>query len=117
MIHITRTGWRTLAAIVAAAALGAAAPAKEVNVAPSGTATQSSTYLGAGPEASRAIDGNTNGDWGGGSLTHTDNGDPAPWWQVDLGLVLTLDRIVLWNRTDCCAFRLSNFRLSVLDEH
>jgi hypothetical protein len=39
------------------------------NVARTGTATQSATAHGG--EASRAIDGNTNPDWGNGSQTHT----------------------------------------------
>src|SRR5258706_8589301 len=114
MINTTRIGWLALAAVVLTV-LGAAAVGKEVDVAPSGIATQSSTYGGAGPEAFLAIDGNTDGNYGDGSLTHTDVGDPAPWWQVDLGIVLPLNRIVLWNRTDCCGWRLSNFRVSVLD--
>ncbi len=91
-----------------------------VNLALSGKATQSSTFtwqtVGAS-EASRAIDGNTNGNWYERSVTHTDVGDPDPWWQVDLGGTHALSRIVLWNRTDCCwSDRLSNFRVSVLDD-
>ncbi len=84
-----------------------------VNLALAGTATQSSTRLGS--EAGRAIDGNTDGDWAQRSVTHTELGDAAPWWQVDLGGTHALSRIILWNRTDCCSDRLSNFRVSVLD--
>lgn len=90
------------------------------NLVLSGTATQSSTFtwgtVGAS-EASRAIDGNANGDWYQKSVTHTDVGDPDPWWQVELSETSALSRIVLWNRTDCCwSNRLSNFRVAVLDE-
>ena len=46
------------------------------NVAPKGVATQSSTDHGG--DARRAIDGNTNGDWGRGSITHTQEGEDGP---------------------------------------
>jgi len=84
-----------------------------VNIAPLGTAEQSTT--GFGGEAARAIDGNTDGVYGNGSVSHTAPDDPAPFWQVDLGDSYVIERIVLWNRTDCCASRLQNFRVSVLD--
>jgi hypothetical protein len=83
------------------------------NLALSGTASQSSTAFG-GP-AQLAIDGNTNGNYLVGSVTHTDN-QANSFWQVDLGLLAELERIVLFNRSDCCGTRLSNFRVSVLDE-
>ena len=50
------------------------------NVGPRGIATQSSEGWGGNPQ--RALDGNTDGQWGGGSVTHT-NGAPS-WWEVDL---------------------------------
>ena len=84
------------------------------NVAPGGAATQSTT--GFGGAACRAIDGITDGNYGAGSVTHTAVDDPAPFWEVDLLESFTLDRIVIWNRTDaCCSARLSNFRVSLLD--
>lgn len=77
------------------------------------TATQSSTYNG--NSASRAIDGNTNGIYTSGSVTHTNNVSNS-WWQVDLGQARKIGRVVLWNRTDTgYTSRLSNFRISVLD--
>jgi hypothetical protein len=85
----------------------------DTNVALGGTASQSTT--GFGGDASRANDGNTDGNFGAGSVTHTDVGDLAPWWQVDLGAEYSISRVVLWNRTDCCQWRLSNFHLSILD--
>src|SRR5512143_3912920 len=93
--------------------LAGTAWAGEVNVAPLGTATQSTTGFGGNPE--KAIDGNTSGMWVDGSISHTDTGDPAPWWQVDLGEEYAIARIVLWNRVDCCPERLTNFHVSVLD--
>ena len=81
-----------------------------VNLAQNKAATQSSTAYDGAP--TRAVDGNTNGNWSGSSLTHTDYQSNA-WWQVDLGAVANLAQITLWNRTDCCAERLSNFYLFV----
>lgn len=87
-------------------------PAEEiVNLARGGAASQSSLGYGGLPE--RAIDGSTDGNYGNGSVSHTADGDPAPSWEVDLGKVYPLVRVVLWNRGDCCSGRLSNFRVSV----
>lgn len=78
-----------------------------------GTATQVSTDYGGPPE--RAIDGNTNGDWGGGSVSHTGYAY-NPWWQVDLGDVRPIDHVNLWNRTDSgCGYRVSQYYLLVSD--
>lgn len=74
-------------------------------------ATQSSTYEVA--VASRAVDGNTLGTYGGASLTHTAANAAQDWWQVDLGRSNRIDSLTLWNRTDCCANRLSNFMVFV----
>jgi len=82
------------------------------NLALNGTASQSSTSNGGNP--SRAIDNNTNGNWSGGSVTHTNNAVNS-WWQVDLGADADLDRIEIFNRTNCCSDRLSDFSVSVLD--
>jgi hypothetical protein len=87
----------------------AAAP---IDVALTGSASESSIYSGG--VASRAIDGNTNGDWYVGSVTHTYS-DYQAWWQVQLTQVYDIDSIVIWNRTDCCPERLSNFRVSVFN--
>lgn len=88
--------------------------AGDKNLATSGKATQSSTYS-KGPSG-LAIDGNTNGDFAANSTSHTGNGDPAPWWEVDLGAEHDLSRIVIWNRTDKrLQRRLDGFRLTVLD--
>lgn len=84
-----------------------------VNIAPLvGVATQSST--GSGGDAARAIDGNTNGNFGAGSVTHT-SGTDIPFWEVDLNAVYELDRVAIWNRTDCCGERLTNFEVLALD--
>lgn len=86
------------------------------NVALGKTATQSSLGFGGTPD--RAVDGNLSGRFGDGSVTHTDDtvptGSPV-FWEVDLGGDFDVNEIALFNRTDCCNGRLSNFRLSVFD--
>ena len=62
----------------------------------------------------RAIDGNTSGNWGDNSVSIT-TFEHQPWWQVDLGSVQQIGEIRLWNRTDCCGVRLSNFYVLVSD--
>lgn len=89
---------------------GMAAPA---NLALNKTATQS-TDPGWGGPASKAVDGNTDGNWLNGSVTHT-NYDNQAWWQVDLGSLQWVQNVELWNRTDCCPERLSNFNVILLD--
>lgn len=78
------------------------------NLALGKAARQSSTFLDAG--AARAVDGNTGGVYGQGSVSHTQS-DANAWWQVDLGLRANVDRVRLWNRTDCCTERLRAFSL------
>ncbi len=82
------------------------------NVAPTGEASQSSTYSDA--VAKRATDGNTAGEYEKGSVAHTAESD-NPWWEVDLKSARTVDRIVLWNRAEA-GERLDGFRIVALDE-
>lgn len=84
------------------------------NIAPEGVATQSSTGFG-GP-AKLANDGNTNGDYTKGSVSHTAEQDD-PWWEVDLKREVPVESIVIWNRTDGGASaRTVNFTVIALDE-
>src|SRR5262245_34865158 len=78
----------------------------ERNWALHGTATQSSTAFGA--DAQRAIDGNENGNWPAGSVTHTTQ-EVDPFWQIDLGASYYIDGIRIFNRTDCCQDRLHDY--------
>ncbi|MEM7257828.1 MAG: discoidin domain-containing protein, partial [Pseudomonadota bacterium] len=80
------------------------------NLAIGATATQSSTYQNA--SAARAIDGNLNGSVANASVAITDL-DAQAWWELDLGRVVEIDSIRLWNRTDCCAERLSDVHVLV----
>jgi hypothetical protein len=80
-------------------------------------ATQISTAAGApGATANRAVDGNRDGNFFDGSVTHTEY-EVQPWWQVDLGASYNLGYVTLWNRTDCaCPERLTNFYVLVSDQ-
>jgi|GEM_PF-5341605 len=80
----------------------------------SGNASQSSTLLDA--VASLAIDGNTVGNFGGGSVTAA--AGPNAWWQLDLGSNESIGAITIFNRTDsCCLERLSDFTALIIDSN
>ncbi len=84
-----------------------------INLALRGEARQSSTAFD-GP-ARFAIDGNTDGTFDQArSTTHTGS-STDPWWEVDLRGVESVDRIVVWNRTES-AERLKGYRIQLLDE-
>ena len=84
-----------------------------VNVALGAAVDQSSVAYDGVPE--RAVDGNTNGRYFNSlSVTHT-NHDQNAWWEADLGQSYLIDDIVIWNRTDCCQTRLSDFHVFVSD--
>ena len=85
-----------------------------LNLAVKRPAEQSSTYRPGFTDATKAVDGNTDGAYADGSLTHT-NLDANAWWQVDLGASATVSSIVVWNRTDCCGSRLSDYWVFVSD--
>lgn len=86
-----------------------------VNLALNGSASQSTTaYSGA---ASRAIDGDTNGNYSNASVTHT-SAITGSWWQVVLNQQTNIGDIVIYNRTNsCCTNRLSNFTVTVLNNN
>ncbi|WP_299248007.1 carbohydrate-binding protein [uncultured Aquimarina sp.] len=89
-------------------------PSTGENIALNGVASQSTTsYNG---YASLAIDGNTDGEYSKGSVTHTKSGQTGEWWQVKLNTTTNLGKIKIFNRTDnCCSNRLSNFTVKVGD--
>jgi hypothetical protein len=77
-----------------------------------GVVTQSST--GFGGYAQKGVDGNTNGDYfGGNSVTHN-LGEPNPWYLVDLGTEFSVDDVILYNRSDCCAGRTRDLYIELL---
>lgn len=77
-------------------------------------ASASSTEHGGTPE--RAVDGKTDGNFANKSVTHTAT-ETNPWWEVDLGQTLDIEKIKVHNRTDGAGDRLKNFTLTVLDEN
>ena len=81
-----------------------------INVALGKTPTQSST--GWGGDASRAVDGNTSGNWGDSSTTHTHNGSNH--WELHLGGKHTIKEVKIFNRTDCCIDRLEGATLQLI---
>lgn len=83
------------------------------NIARWGFAIQSTEGFGGAP--GRAIDGNTTGVYNQGSTTHTNTGDPTPWWEVQLFGPSSIGSINIWNRTDCCSARLTNFRVLIFE--
>lgn len=82
------------------------------NIAPRGTATQNSTDFGG--EASRVIDGNTDGEYIGKSVSHTGVGK-NPWLEIDLGKSHPIESFRIWNRTDGLESRLAGYRIKILD--
>ena len=62
--------------------------------------------------SSRAVDGNSNTNWNGGSCVHTSH-EKQPWWRVDLGKVELVNEVYVVNRGDCCGNRLNSFEIRV----
>lgn len=82
------------------------------NVALLKTATQSSNHSTGSYPASKA----TNGVVGHSQeFTHTDELDPSPWWEVDLGRWYVLSSIKVINRADCCKERLVGAKVVLMD--
>lgn len=83
------------------------------NIAQSGKATQSSTHGDA--VASRAIDGNKHPDYNKQGQTHTLNaGQKNPWWEIDLGQPVIVEKVSIWNRSGF-ENRLDGFTITLLD--
>lgn len=82
------------------------------NVALKGKSTQSSTYPDG--EAKHANDGNTSGVFSEHSVSHSQS-QKSPWWKLDLGGEKSIEKVVIWNRTDASTSeRLNGFRVEVL---
>lgn len=85
-------------------------PSAASNVALHKPVTQSS-----GSDPGAATDGNTDGDFTHGSVTHSGK-EPGAWLQVDLGSSHLVDSVTLWSRTDCCQERLRSYWLLLSDQ-
>jgi hypothetical protein len=77
------------------------------NIAPRGKVTQSSEN--AGYPAQNAVDGLYD------NFTHTTANDASATWEDDLEDLFAIDAVKLTNRSDCCASRLRDITISVLD--
>lgn len=86
---------------------GAVAAGDPVNAA-SGQATAQSTD-GYGFTGAQAVDDEP------ATFSHTGDADLDPWWQVDLGADYAVSGVTVLNRADCCAERLYNLTVQLLD--
>jgi hypothetical protein len=64
--------------------------------------------------AKLAIDGNRDGNFTNGSVTHTGLNANA-WLDIDLGKTEKIDAIKVWNRIDCCPERLNDYWVFISD--
>lgn len=76
---------------------------------PTTLVTKSSGFQGDVFPSKKLVDGL------GTSFTHTSCND-IPWIQIDLGASVTIYKIVVVNRKDCCQSRILGTTLSILDE-
>lgn len=77
--------------------------------------TQSSTAFDGHP--SRAVDGTVSGNYWDNSVTHTHEGNNN-YWEIDLGenrANKVINRLDIWNRTDCCGDRLQDAIIFISD--
>ena len=80
------------------------------------TEQSSKTTTDAGGNSWLAVDGNTDQNYQGKSVTHAID-DESGWWRVDLEASRNkIEEIVIYGRSDCCASRLYNLKVEVLDE-
>jgi len=84
------------------------------NIALNMEATQSSLYENF--PATLATDGRVSGEWDQGTCTHTQNNNEAEWWSLEFEGSNFVDRVVVYNRRDCCQDRLNNAQVFVDDE-
>ncbi|XP_050394367.1 fucolectin-6 [Patella vulgata] len=63
------------------------------------------------PVSTRAVDGNTDGNYDHGSCTHTNGADTSQWWCVDLLHIFNITNIKIYNRVDAVPDRLKGFDL------
>ncbi len=71
------------------------------NLAPTGSVTASANFAGTPGLELLAVDGTTDGVLANGSVFQSDNVDQQ-WWQVDFASPVGVEKVSVWNRTDCC---------------
>jgi len=82
----------------------------QVELQPS-TASMSSTF--SKYVAENCIDGNWGDD---GKFCHTRKPEDAPWFAIDYGSKVSVAKVVLENRADCCGDRTANVEVRLSDE-
>jgi hypothetical protein len=78
------------------------------NIAPTAKITASSVYPGTILRA--LVDGKM------GTIAHTLN-NPAEWFLFDLGTSKSIDRVVIWNRRDCCQARARGIQVQLSNDN
>lgn len=64
--------------------------------------------------AELAVDGNHDGNFSAGSVSHTGQ-DLNAWFEIDLGASQPIGSVRIWNRTDCCQSRMDNYWIFISD--
>jgi hypothetical protein len=62
----------------------------------------------------KAVDGNTNTQWKGKSMTHTKRGNDN-YLEINLGGGFKVKKVVVFNRKDCCSERIAGAKIILLD--
>ena len=83
-------------------------PPRPIEPAPTAAAGTVATH----EDAAGGCDGRKTGRFG----FHTASGEQDPWWQVDLGRPVPLDRVVIYNRTDAPPERTARIQVQVARE-
>lgn len=60
----------------------------------------------------KAVDGNRDGNLHDGSCARTTKFE-NPWWRVDLGNKVWVEKVLIANRDDCCSQELSNVEIRI----
>jgi len=84
------------------------------NLVQDGTSLQDSTYDR--KTSNKAIDGNTNGDYSKGSVTHT-KFERYAWWRVKLASTSLITKIKVYNRSDAVQDCLYGAVIEIVDEY
>lgn len=80
---------------------------------PAAQTDSSSNSTGFMKPAHLAVDGDLDGTYSNGSVTHTNFSNPTAMWWVDLGTSHQIRGISVWGRTDCCHGRLNGAKVAI----
>jgi hypothetical protein len=83
---------------------------------PPGSIKATMSSSGFSSNAYMALDGNVSDTqtWPNSPHSNTESGG---WWQVDLGKIVNVTKIVVYNRPDCCQSRLNGTVISLMDNN